>query len=310
MRHAFASALVSVLALSACSKSAETVKETAEVVTSETSEAVKEAVKTVTAPSLADILDAQPETVKARYVHRNPEATLKFFGVKPGMTVAEVLPGGGWYTKILLPAVGDDGSVIGIDYNVDMWAKFGGFVDDKFLEARKGWADTFIADANGWSDASPNVRGFAFGGLPEDLEGSADVVLMVRAFHHINRFEQAHLAEALADVKAVLKPDGIVGMVQHRAPEDQADDWANGDNGYMKQSTIIQLMSDAGFELVGDPSEINANPKDVPDGAAGDSVWRLPPTLGTSREKPELKAKMEAIGETDRMTLKFRIKSN
>ena len=67
-------------------------------------------------------------------------------------------------------------------------------------------------------------------------------------------------------------------------------------------------MEAAGFELAGEPSEINANPKDQP--TSDDKVWRLPPTLGTSRDNPELKAKMEAIGETDRMTLKFRVKSD
>jgi len=111
------------------------------------------------------------------------------------------------------------------------------------------------------------------------------------------------MTQALADMKKLLKPGGIVGVEQHRAPEDQPDASTKGERGYLKQSAVIAAFQAAGFELV-DKSEINANPNDKP--SAEDVVWRLPPTLATSKDNPELKAQMEAIGETDRMTLKFR----
>ena len=111
------------------------------------------------------------------------------------------------------------------------------------------------------------------------------------------------MTKALGDMMTLLKPGGHVGVVQHRAPEDSPDEWATGDNGYVKQSAIVAAFEAAGFELAAS-SEVNANPKDQP--TSDDFVWRLPPTLATSREDEELKAEMEAIGESDRMTLLFR----
>ena len=111
---------------------------------------------------------------------------------------------------------------------------------------------------------------------------------------------------ALTELYSTLKPGGIVGIVQHQAPETNSDDWADGNNGYLKKSYVIAQMEKAGFEFVNE-SAVNENPRDIPSDAADatDNVWRLPPTLGTSRENPELRSKMEAIGESNRMTLKF-----
>src|SRR5690606_27198267 len=104
-----------------------------------------------------------------------------------------------------------------------------------------------------------------YGEFPEDLAGTADVVLVVRALHHLMRLEDqgGYLTKALEDMKTVLKPGGIVGVVQHRAPETSSDAWARGDAGYVKQSAVIAAFEKAGFEFVGS-SEINANPKDQP----------------------------------------------
>ena len=251
-------------------------------------------------------LAAQDDAAKARYADRNPKETLAFFGIEPGMTVAEVLPGGGWYSKILLPYLGADGKLVGIDYSLEMWPLFGGFATEEFLEARKTWAETWRADAEGWrGEGSASVDAIVYGSVPEEMHGSLDAILMIRALHHFNRFEEegGFWTQAAADTMALLKPGGIVGIVQHRGPEENDDVWAEGDNGYMKQSQVIALMEAAGFELV-DQSEINANPKDQPTNE--DMVWRLPPTLGTSRDNEELRAEMTAIGESDRMTLKFR----
>ena len=299
------------LVLAACSqadKSAETVKDAASDVAETVTETVTETAQTVKATvSLDEALDMQPDAAKARYDARNPGKTLAYFGLEPGMTVVEVLPGGGWYSKIILPVLGEDGALIGADYSIPMWTNFDGFATEEFLEKKKTWAETWSGKAAEWPGADGvDISGFAFGSRPESVDGSADMVLFVRAFHHLTRFDREFLQQALDDTKAVLKPGGVVGIVQHRAPEGNDDGWANGDNGYVKQSEVIKIMEAAGFELIGQ-SEINANPKDIP--TTDDFVWRLPPTLGTSREDPELKAKMEAIGESDRMTLKFRLKS-
>jgi predicted methyltransferase len=296
------------LALSACGGETAT-KEAAEVKIPDT--AVADTTTTDTASktaSLDDVLAAQDLEMKSRYQYRRPKETLEYFGIKPGMTVAEVLPGGngpGWYTKILVPYLGENGTLIGVDYNVDMWANFGGFANEEFLNKRKSWAQTWTSEMMEWrSEGSANIDAFALGSHPDTLDEKADVVLVIRALHHLNRFDGVFWDEAMSDIKAVLKPGGTVGIVQHRGPEGNSDEWAVGDNGYLKQSFVIKAFEEAGFELVGEPSELNANPKDQPSNS--DMVWRLLPTLATSREDAELKAKMEAIGETDRMTLMFR----
>lgn len=252
------------------------------------------------------VLAAQPQEVKDRYNWRHPSETLEFFGVAPGMTLVDTLPGEVWYSGILAAYLGPEGKVIGADYSPAMWTLFGGFADEKFLAEKATWAADWVAGSSKWRPADgAEVGGVVYGAVPDDIKGTVDVVLMVRAFHHFNRFEEegGFRTAALADAMAMLKPGGVVGVVQHRAPESNSDKWAEGDNGYVKQSEIIKAFETAGFEFVAS-SEINANPADKP--AESDIVWRLPPTLGTSRNDPALKARMEAIGESDRMTLKFR----
>ena len=254
---------------------------------------------------LADVLAQQPEDVQARYQWRHPSETLEFFGIAPGTTVVEVLPGGGWYSKILLPYLGSEGSYVGADYALDMWPRFGFFGED-FLKKKETWVTDFTAEAGGWAgDDGPEVAAFAFGAMPADMNGTADAILFIRALHNMARFESegGYLTAALQDAFNVLKPGGIVGVVQHEARPDTSDDWASGPNGYLKRQFVIDAFLAAGFEFVGS-SEVNQNPADQP--GAEDLVWRLPPSLMTSRDNPELKAKMETIGESNRMTLKFR----
>ncbi|MEM6412035.1 MAG: methyltransferase [Pseudomonadota bacterium] len=303
--HSIAIAAATAITLAACGGPAEEPAEPAPE-TEVAIEEVEAAPVVDNAVLLAGILDVQPEENKARFDDRHPAETLEFFGIEPGMTVAEVLPGGGWYTKILLPYLGDDGALIGIDYSVDMWSKFGGFATPEFLEAKETWAETWTADAAEWrGGAEAGVSAFPFGSRDASVDGTVDAVLMIRALHHLNRFnteEQNYMAEALADTYAMLKPGGTLAIVQHSGPESNDDDWANGDNGYMKRSAVVAVVEAAGFELVAE-SDINANPLDTPTNE--EFVWRLPPSLGTSGEDPELRAEMEAIGETNRMTLKF-----
>ncbi|UCH46471.1 MAG: methyltransferase, partial [Betaproteobacteria bacterium] len=139
------------------------------------------------------------------------------------------------------------------------------------------------------------------------LNGTADAVFFPRVLHNLARFQAQgrgnYLDVALADAYRLLKPGGIMGVVQHHARDEMPDDWATGANGYLKKQFVIEQMEAAGFEFVAE-SDINANPKDQP--TTEDFVWRLPPTLVTSREDPELRQQMRGIGESNRMTLKFR----
>ena len=250
-------------------------------------------------------LDAQPEGAKARYEYRKPGETLAFFGVEPGMTVVEDLPGGGWYSKILLPYLGPDGKLVGANYAYDLWPHFE-FTTPEFLETMKTWTTDWTAGAQEWRIGdSAEVTAFVHGELPADMHGTADVVLFIRAMHNMAAYEGdgAFLSGAIQDAYDVLKPGGIAGVVQHQAREDMPDDWANGSNGYLKKSYVVSMMEKAGFELV-DESNLLENDKDQP--TTDEYVWRLPPSLDGSDDNPERKAQMEAIGESNRMALKFR----
>jgi predicted methyltransferase len=283
------------LALAACSKPA---PETA------APEAQAQSAASIASEKLDATLAAQSDEVKARYVYRHPKETLEFFGVQPGMTVIDTLPGDVWYAGLLLDYLGPDGKVIGASYSKAMWKDYGRFSPSEDELAQ--WTTTFTEKLNakrGDDDAA--VAAVHYGEIPDDLAGTVDVALVIRAIHHFMRLENqgGHLTALLEDLQRALKPGGIVGVVAHRAPEGNSDEWADGNAGYVKQATVIAAFEKAGFELVG-TSEINANPKDQPTNE--DRVWRLPPSLGTSRDNPELRAQMEAIGESDRMTLKFR----
>jgi predicted methyltransferase len=254
---------------------------------------------------LAAVLAAQPQEVQARYRWRHPQETLEFFGIAPGMTVVEVLPGGGWYTKILLPYLGSGGHLVGVDYALEMFPLFGFFTDEQ-LQAKETWAATFTAEATEWAGADgAAVSAFALGAVPEGLKGQADAVLLIRALHNLVRFEPqgGFLTDALQTAHDLLKPGGIVGVVQHQARDGMPDEWASGQNGYLKQDFVVAQMEAVGFEFLG-ASNINQNELDQP--TATDIVWRLAPSLATSRDNPEIRARIEAIGESNRMTLKFR----
>lgn len=252
---------------------------------------------------LAAVLAAQPDDVQARYKFRHPGETLEFFGIEPGMTVVDTLPGGGWYSKILLAYLGAEGAVIGADYSPELWAAIG-YDSDEFLGKKKTWVKDWTATAESWRDAnSARVSAFTLGSLPDSMHGTADAVLFVRALHNMAypTSDARHLAAAIQDAYDILKPGGIAGVVQHQAQEDMPDAWASGENGYLKKSFVIDMMEAAGFEFVA-ASDVNANDKDRP--STEQYVWRLPPSYDGA-DSPEKKAMVDAIGESDRMTLKF-----
>jgi predicted methyltransferase len=254
--------------------------------------------------ALAQVIDARSVEDKARDPHRHPIETLEFFDVRPGMTVAEALPGGGWYTNILANYLGEQGSIYGVNYPDKLWPMFS-FSTEEMVKKRTAATKQFPKLVAGFSDSGITAQGFTFSTVPSEVLGSVDRVLLIRALHNLNRFEPntGMRSQALAAVRAMLKDDGLVGVVQHRAPANADDAKADGSRGYLKQATVIAIFEEAGFELIAS-SEINANPSDQP--GPEDIVWRLPPSLSGSDDDPERKAAMEAIGESDRMTLSFR----
>ncbi|MBO6503309.1 MAG: class I SAM-dependent methyltransferase [Kordiimonadaceae bacterium] len=253
---------------------------------------------------LETILAAQPDSVKARYQYRHPLETLDFLGVKPGMTVADTLPGS-YYSNILLPYLGNSGKLVGVSYSIDHRALDYGDNEERMARFA-AWPERFVSEASEWrGEGKTEIDAFLLGAVPENAKGTVDAFLLFRAMHHLNKYEDriGTRTNAFKDIYAALKPGGIVGIVQHRSPVGNSDEWAKGFNGYIKQQPLIDNMIAAGFEFVG-ASEVNANPKDVP--TEGDYVWRLPPRLAGSDDDPEKRARLEAVGESDRMTLKFR----
>jgi len=256
------------------------------------------------ATNLEAVINSRSDEEKARDMFRNPAQTLAFFELEPGMKVAEALPGGGWYSKIIANYLGADGELHGINYVDDMWARFG-FFSPENIEQRIASTTKFPETVAQHTDNGIATSGFTFDTVPDDLVGTLDRVLFIRALHNLNRFEEEAntMTNALAAAHKLLSNDGMVGVVQHRAPESADDTWADGSRGYLKQSSLIAAFEAAGFELVSS-SELNANAKDKP--TESDIVWRLPPSYNGTRDDTEKKAVVDTIGESDRMTLLFK----
>ncbi len=253
--------------------------------------------------TLSTVLTSRSDEDRARDSARQPLETLRFFQIKPGMTIAEALPGGGWYTRILANYLGAEGTLYGVNYPDSLWHMLG-YASPEFVAKRIAATKNFAAKVATFTDNGIKARGFTFDTVPNEVEGTVDRVLLIRALHNLNRFQQeaGTLAQALTATHAMLTKDGLVGVVQHRAPESASEAWANGSKGYLDETAVIALFEEAGFALV-TQSEINANPMDQPSGE--DSVWRLPPSLRGNYDDEQSQA-MVAIGESDRMTLLFR----
>ena len=251
-------------------------------------------------------LAAQSDEHKARYQYRHPKETLEFFGIEPGMAVGEALPGGGWYSKILIPYLGADGSLFAIDYPIAMYGEFGpnSFANEEFLKKKETWAEDWVETAQAWNpDSTQNITAATFSSIPDEMAGTLDAVVYFRALHNLSRFNEkgGYLDRALASTFKALKPGGIVGVVQHHARDDRPDAWANGENGYLKRGFIVEQFTKAGFQLIGE-SDINSNELDQ--AKEGDSVWRLLPSFKPTGDE-EADAAITAIGESNRQTLKF-----
>lgn len=229
----------------------------------------------------------------ARDKYRHPAETLTFFGVKPGMTVVDYLPSGGWYTRILVPYLGENGTYIGMNPDVSNSPSY-------FKDRMSNSAEKFPAQAAEWTGGKgAKVTAFNIDSMPDELKGTVDRVLMFREFHNQYRFDW--LYADLVATRALLKDDGMVGVVEHRAKANAPASYTGGGKGYMRERDVISAFEAAGFDLVA-ASEINANPKDPADHVNG--VWMLPPSLGGATD--ETRPVLQAIGESDRMTLLFR----
>ena len=253
--------------------------------------------------TLNAVLASRSDEDKVRDDARHPLETLTFFQVKPGMTIAEALPGGGWYTRILANYLGQDGTLYGVNYPDSLWPMLS-YASPEWIAERIAATQNFTAKVATFTDNGITAQGFTFDTVPPEVEGTVDRVLLIRALHNLNRFQQkaGTRSQALAATHAMLKQDGLVGVVQHRAPATASEEWADGNKGYLNEVAVIAMFAEAGFALVAQ-SEINANPMDQPSGE--DSVWRLSPSLRGSNDD-EQRDVMVAIGESDRMTLLFR----
>ncbi|MWV28911.1 class I SAM-dependent methyltransferase [Aurantiacibacter rhizosphaerae] len=232
---------------------------------------------------------------RARDAYRNPAQTLNFFRVEPGMTVVDYMPAGGWYSRVLIPYLGREGNYIGL--NPELHPELTGYWD-----MYRNASSRIPADARQWV----GMDGARVYGLNTDddmasFAGSADRVLIFREVHNMRRFGWFH--DSMMAIRTLLKDDGLVGVVQHRASQNAPVEYTLGDNGYQRQEDVIRLFAAYGFELVS-AAEINANPRDPANWNGG--VWSLPPSYRGADEGSAERARRAEIGESDRMTLLFR----
>ena len=225
----------------------------------------------------------------ARDAHRHPKETLSFFGVTPNQTVVEITPGGGWYSEILAPYLRDSGHYVAAiwDESVPNQPAYRAASNTKLRTMLAGNTAVY---------GSPELRAFDVNKPAFGPGGSADTVL---TFRNVHNWVDAETAPAYFKAFfAVLKPGGVLGVVDHRAKPGTALE-IQKKSGYLTEELVIQLAQNAGFQLEG-KSEVNANPKDTADHPNG--VWTLPPS---NRHDAADDEKYKAIGESDRMTLRF-----
>lgn len=281
------------LALTACG-SADTASTAAPAPAAEPAvDAAAPAAALESTPDLATILAGEwrDPANAARDSWRHPAETLGFFGIQPGMTVVEITPGGGWYAEILAPWLRSEGRYIGA--LIDPASASSEGARDYYSKSNQGLREKFAAAPTQY-DAAELVE-FDLNAPALGAEASADAVLTFRNVH--NWMSSGTAPQMFQSFFAVLKPGGVLGVVEHRANADVPE----GDrSGYVSEAQVIAMATAAGFVLE-ERSEINANTADTKDHPNG--VWTLPPG---NRHAPEEAEKYRAIGESDRMTLRFR----
>jgi predicted methyltransferase len=222
---------------------------------------------------------------KARDQYRHPQQTLEFLGFNSSMTVVEITPGGGWYTEILAPALKGSGKLIGAHYPDTG--------EDNYYSNSRKKLEKKLASHEMFSEVE--LSNF----VPKKASelapaGTADMVLTFRNLHN---WGEKGVQQVFIDAFKALKADGILGVVEHRLPKGATENKMS--SGYVSMEKTIAQAKAAGFTLVAS-SEINANAKDKASYEQG--VWTLPPTFALKEKDKE---KYLAIGESDRMTLKF-----
>jgi predicted methyltransferase len=285
MNSSHVTSLVLVLAVGCGSASTADTTATTEAETTSGSHA------TSAAPTLSEVVAMahRSDENRARDVYRHPAETLAFFGIRNDMRVLELSPGNGWYTEILAPYLRDQGHLIAAIPSTDSPSEY-----------RRNSATRFMAQLEERAPIYGTVETVTLS-TPETIElgpdGSVDAVLTFRNLH--NWMSDARLDEVLAASFRVLAPGGVFGVVEHRAAPG-TDPAAGGESGYLPEAWVIERATAAGFVLE-ESSEINANPADDHDHPNG--VWSLPPAL---RGGDVDRDAFVAIGESDRMTLRFR----
>jgi predicted methyltransferase len=226
----------------------------------------------------------------ARDAWRHPQQTLAFFGLTPEMTVVEMSPGGGWYTEILAPYLRNKGQLILAADDPDSGEAY-----------YRRSADRLAKRLQALPAVYDKVKVMPFE-VPNKIAlgapNSVDMVLTFRNVHNWVGSGEATVTEVFKSAFSALKPGGVMGVVDHRLPADRPQD-AKASSGYVHVAYVVKLAEAAGFKLAGS-SEVNANAKDSADHNKG--VWALPPTFAN---KDVDRTKYEAIGESDRFTLKF-----
>ena len=227
----------------------------------------------------------------ARDKWRHPKETLEFFQVAPSMKVGEYAPGGEWYSRLLGHYLGKEGKLVGLFFNPTS-----GPFNEKSQQGIRDGAAKFPADIAGFTGLpAEKFSAMTLDAIPEGEAGTFDRILVIRMMHNLTRWNIAD--SEMKALRKLLKDDGMIGIVQHRAKASAPYAYTDGNKGYLREADVVKFMEVNGFELVA-ASNHNANPADTADHA--DGVWEMPPALRTKRE--DLKDK----GESDRMTLLFR----
>lgn len=247
-----------------------------------------------TSSALDDAMSGEHRSAenKARDKYRHPKETLAFFGFRSDMTVVEIWPGGGWYTEILAPALKENGKLYAVQYSVNPQYSY-----------QRRYFGAFLTKAGESPDVFRDVIVTAMD-FPYQLNiapsGAADLVVTFRNAHNwvSSGYHKASAQLAFQAMFDVLKPGGVLGIVDHRWPDADNED-PHAEDGYISEERLIAFAEEAGFEFAG-RSDVNRNAKDTHDHPEG--VWTLPPSFALDEQDRE---KYLAIGESDRLTIRF-----
>lgn len=257
--------------------------------------ASKQASSKINAELAAAVANPLRDKDRARDVYRRPAETLAFFQIAPDMKVGEYAPGGEWYSRLLGLYLGPKGKLVGLYFD----PASGPFNETQQKGIRDG-AAKYPADIAGWSGLpADRFAAYTLDAVPAAEKGTFDRILVMRMMHNLLRWNIAD--REIKAMRDLLKPGGMIGIEQHRARPNAPYSYTDGNKGYLREKDVIAFMELNGFEFVGS-SKANANPKDPANWPNG--VWTLPPALRDAND--EDKPRLNAIGESDRMTLLFR----